>query len=156
MAFYVFLFIPLQIEQEQALAEFFSGRVAVLLLLNHLWQWLGKNTKINIPWQPGSHLPYKVSNLPHRDQPQSLKNSSLGHLVCACRRQQAEPNMEKLSRVQRKDQLHICDQVLEENYCAVSTMVSGCTQNKQERFATGSNARLNTYRGLLESGTDIQ
>lgn len=152
----MFLFISTPNWTRASPGRIFSDIVSVLLLLNHLWQWLGKTTKINIPWQPGSNLPYKVSNLPYRDQPHSLKNSALGHLVCACHREQAAPNTEKLSRVQRKDQLHIGDQVFKENYCAVSTMVSGRTQNKQERFATRSNARLNTYRGLLESGTDIR
>lgn len=152
---YIFCSFSLQIEQEQALAEFFSGRVAVLLLLNHLWQWLGKNTKINIPWQPDSNLPYKVSNPPFRDQLQSLKNTALGRLVCAWYREQAVPYTEKLSTVQRRDQVYTGDQVLKQSYCVVSAMVSGCTQNKQERFPSRSNVGLNTYRGLLESRADM-
>jgi len=76
-------------------------------------------------------------------------------LVCARRRERAAPNLEELSRAQRRDQLYTGDEVLGQSYCVVSTMGSGHMQNKWERFARGSDARLNAYRGLLESRADI-
>lgn len=129
---------------------FFSGRVAVLLLLNHLWQWLGKNTRINISWQPGINLPYKVPNPPFKNQKQSLKNAALGNLVCVWHSEQDVQDSGKLSTVQRRDQLYICDQVLQQSNCVVSTTVS-----EHRRDLLESGVRLNAYRGLLESKTDI-
>lgn len=76
-------------------------------------------------------------------------------MVCAWHREQAVPNTEKLSAVQKRDRLYAGAQVLEQGYCMVSTTVSGRTQNKQERFARGSNARLNAYGGLLESRAEV-
>lgn len=137
MAFYVFFFFLFLLQNEQGQAPaflifFFPGRVAVLLLLNHLWQWLGKNTRINISWQPGINLPYKVTNPPFKNQRQSLKNAALGDLVWVWHSEQAVLDSGKLSPVQRRDQLYTHDQVLQQSNHVVSTMVSEHRINRRD------------------------
>lgn len=84
-----------------------------------------------------------------------MKNAALGDLVCVWHSEQAVLDSGKLSTVQRRDQLYSGDQVLQQSNRVESTTVSEHRQNKQERFARESSVRLNAYRGLLESKTDI-
>lgn len=98
---YIFVHLHLKLNESKPQQNFFKQRSGSAPAESSVTM-IRQDTKINIPWQPGLNLPYKVSQPPFRDRPQSLKNSVRGHLVCAGHGEQAVPCRQKPSAVQRR------------------------------------------------------
>lgn len=98
---YIFVHLHLKLNESKPQQNFFKQRSGSAPAESSVTM-IRQDTKINIPWQPGLNLPYKVSQPPFRDRPQSLKNTVRGHLVCAGHGEEAVPCRQKPSTVQRR------------------------------------------------------